>query len=274
MERFRDSVAVVTGAASGLGRALSEELGRRGAVVLVSDLDEAGARAVAEGISAAGGRAFAAALDVRDAEAVQKLITETAAAHGRLDYVFNNAGLAVSGEVRDLGLEHWHKVLDVNLWGVIHGVHAAYPLMVEQRSGHIVNIASLAGLVGFPSSIPYVASKSAVVGLSLSLRTEGEALGVKVTAVCPGFVQTAIFDSGTYVRSQMKDVVRLVPFKMMPAPAAAEAILRGVSRNQAVIVFPFYARFLWWLTRIHSSLASPIHRKAIGGFRKRRREAV
>src|SRR5215218_918636 len=155
MSPFRDSIAIVTGGASGIGRALCEELARRGAVVVVTDVNEAGARSVAESIASEGGRASSKAVDVRDAEAVKRVVEETAAAHGRLDYMFNNAGLAVTGEVRDLSLEHWRKVVDVNLWGVIHGIAAAYPLMVRQRSGHIVNTASLAGLLGIPRSSPY-----------------------------------------------------------------------------------------------------------------------
>jgi NAD(P)-dependent dehydrogenase (short-subunit alcohol dehydrogenase family) len=265
MNRFQDAVCVVTGGASGLGRAVCEELGRRGAVVVVADVNEAGAREVASGI---GGKATAAGLDVRDAGAVRRLIEETAAAYGRLDYVFNNAGIAVLGEVRDLTLEHWRKVLDVNLDGVIHGVSAAYPLMVRQGSGHIVNTASLAGLAGFPTSIPYATSKFAVVGLSLSLRAEAEELGVKVSAVCPGFVQTAIFDAGTYVGSRKEDLLAQIPFKIIGTAEAARAILRGVERNQAVIVFPFYARLFWWLTRLHPGIAGLLHRKTVRDFRK------
>jgi NAD(P)-dependent dehydrogenase (short-subunit alcohol dehydrogenase family) len=116
---FQNAVAVVTGGASGLGRALCEELARRGVVVMVTDLQEEGAHAVAAGIVAAGGRASGAALDVRDAPAFERLLDDTIAAHGRLDYLFNNAGLATAGEAQNLPLDVWRKVLDVNLWGVI-----------------------------------------------------------------------------------------------------------------------------------------------------------
>lgn len=265
MNPFQDAVCVVTGGASGLGRALCEELGRRGAVVVVADVDEAGAREVASGV---GGKATAAALDVRDAAAVRRLIEGTAAAHGRLDYLFNNAGISVLGEARDLTLEHWRKVLDVNLNGVVHGVDAAYPLMVRQGSGHIVNTASLAGLAGFPIATPYATSKFAVVGLSLSLRAEAAELGVKVSAVCPGFVRTAIFDAGAYVSSRKEDLLAQIPFRMIDAAEAARAILGGVERNRAVIVFPFYARFLWWLMRLHPALAGVVHRRSVRDFRK------
>jgi NAD(P)-dependent dehydrogenase (short-subunit alcohol dehydrogenase family) len=266
---FRDAVAVVTGGASGLGRALCEELGRRGARVVVTDVQEAGARAVAETIVAVGGRATAAALDVRDAAAFERLLDETVAAHGRLDYLFNNAGLAASGEAQELALEHWRKVLDVNLWGLIHGATAAYARMVRQGSGHIVNIASLAGLAGMALGAPYATSKFGAVGLSLTLRAEGAGLGVKVTAVCPAYIRTAIFDNGTYVRSTKEGMLSLIPFKFVEVDAAARAVLRGVERNKAVVVFPFYARLLWWLTRLSPSIAVAVNKDTARAFRKR-----
>jgi NAD(P)-dependent dehydrogenase (short-subunit alcohol dehydrogenase family) len=267
---FHDAVAVVTGGASGLGRALCEELARRGARVVVSDVEEAGARAVAEGIVAAGGRATAAALDVRDAAAFERLLDDTAAAHGRLDYLFNNAGLSAAGETQNLSLEHWRKVLDVNLWGVIHGATAAYARMARQGSGHIVNISSLAGLASMALGSPYATSKFGVVGLSLTLRAEGIDLGVKVSVVCPAYIRTAIFDHGTYVQSSKEGMLATIPFKFMEVDAAARAVLRGVERNKAVIVFPFYARLLWWLTRLSPAIAVAVNRDTARSFRRRR----
>lgn len=268
MSHFHNAVAIVTGGASGIGRALSEELGRRGAVVAVTDVNEAGAREVAAGITAAGGRATGAGLDVRDADAVRQLFESTAAAHGRLDFVFNNAGIAVSGEVQDLTLEHWRRIVDINLLGVIHGAAAAYALMARQRSGHIVNTASLAGLVGFPSATPYAATKFGVVGLSLSMRAEGKDLGVKVSALCPAFIQTGIFDASTYVGSRKEDLLATIPFRILSPAEAVGPILRGVERNRAIIVLPFYARFLWWLFRIHPGLAGLLSLKTIRDFRR------
>lgn len=265
---FRDAVVLVTGGASGLGRALCLELGRRGSRVVVTDVQEEGARAVAEAIAAAGGRATAAVLDVRDAAAFERLVGDTLAAHGRLDYLFNNAGLAVAGEARDMTLDHWRQVLDVNLGGVLHGCAAAYPRMASQGSGHIVNVSSLAGLAGMAMSAPYATSKFAVVGLSLTLRAEGADLGVKVSAVCPGFIRTAIFDAGTYVGLKKEGLLSLLPFGMMDADKAARALLRGVERNRAIIVFPFYARLLWWLGRLSPGLSVLVNRKVARDTRR------
>jgi NAD(P)-dependent dehydrogenase (short-subunit alcohol dehydrogenase family) len=267
---FQDAVAVVTGGASGIGKALSEELGRRGSRVVVTDLQEAGARAVAEGIVKAGGRASASALDVRDAAAFERLLDDTLAAHGRLDYLFNNAGLAAVGEAQSIPLEYWKKVLDVNLWGVIHGATAAYARMVRQGSGHIVNIASLAGLAGAALSAPYSASKFGVVGLSLTLRAEGADLGVKVSAVCPAYIKSAIFDNSTYADATQEGLRALIPFKFLEVDVAVRKLLQGVERNRPIIVFPFYGRFLWWLTRLRPQIGVDVNRKTARAFRRRK----
>jgi len=164
-------VAIVTGGASGIGRALGAALVRRGDHVVLADVEGAAAIEVAEQLTALGpGAATAAALDVRDAAAVAALVTGTAEQRGRLDLMFNNAGIGIGGPAEELSLAHWDRAIDVNLRGVVNGVHAAYPVMLRQGSGHIINTASLAGLLPTPGSAPYGATKWAVVGLSLSLR--------------------------------------------------------------------------------------------------------
>ncbi|HEX4497481.1 MAG TPA: SDR family oxidoreductase [Thermoanaerobaculia bacterium] len=267
---FQNAVAVVTGGASGIGRALCEEMGRRGAIVVVTDIQAEAARAVAEGITAAGGRASAAALDVVDPAAFERLLDETIAAHGRLDYLFNNAGMAAAGEMQTIPLDLWHKVMDVNLWGVVHGARAAYARMVPQGSGQIVNVASLAGIGGMAIGSPYAASKFAVVGLSLTLRAEGADLGIKVNAVCPAYIQTRIFENGAYAGTSAEGVKSLIPFKFVDVDVAARKVLRGVERNKAMIVFPFYAKLLWWSTRLHPALAVNVNRKTARAFRRRK----
>jgi NAD(P)-dependent dehydrogenase (short-subunit alcohol dehydrogenase family) len=272
MSPFKDKIAIVTGAASGIGRALGDELSRLGALVVLADINNDGVEQAAAAINQQGGRATAAPLDVSRAEDVRALVDQTIAAHGRLDYIFNNAGIGVAGEVRDLTLEHWRRIIDINLWGVIHGASAAYAAMVKQGFGHIVNTASLAGLIGSPMMTPYATTKFAVVGLSSSLRAEGEAFGVKVSAVCPGFIQTGIFAAGTYVRLRREDIEAKVPVKLLGTEQAARRILRGVARNKALIVFPFYARLVWWLQRLNPSLVMPLARKTVKEFRAGRTE--
>lgn len=271
MSDFAGRVALVTGAASGIGRPLAEALGRRGAIVVAADLNGGGAKAVADAIAAQGGRAEPAAVDVAREADVAALVESVVARHGRIDYLFNNAGIAVGGEVRDLRVAQWRRIVDVNLFGVIHGVAAAYPRMVAQGGGHIVNTASLAGLGPFPTMTPYSTTKFAVVGLSLSLRAEAAALSVRVTAVCPAFAQSGIYAAAEVANADAKQLFGRLPFTPIPAERAAERILHGVARNEALIVFPFYARVLWWLGRVNRALLAPLHRRMLADFRAIRR---
>ena len=244
---FRNCVAIVTGGASGIGRALCEDLAERGAVVVAADIALTGA----------------AHLDVRNAAAVQNLVEDTVRTHGRLDFMFNNAGIGVSGEVRELTLEDWRTVIDINLMGVIYGTRAAYTAMLAQHSGHIVNIASLAGLIFPPGLAPYDTAKAGVVALSAALRVEAAAFGVRVSVVCPGFVETAIYENAIGVKRDKQEVMDSIKLPIMPVKDAARAILRGVERNQGTIVFPAHARVLWRLSRMHPALLRPLWRKVL-----------
>jgi len=273
MDHFKDKVAIVTGGASGIGRALCKELYHRGAVVVVADINAEEAGQAASTITAAGGRARASHLDVSRAVDVQKLVGETASQYGRLDYMFNNAGIAMCGEVRDMDLEHWRRILDVNLWGVIYGTNAAYQVMVKQGSGHIVNTASLGGLIPEPMATAYATTKHAVVGLSTSLRAEAAKLGIKVSVICPGFVQTRALNASAYVGVNREGAIsEMSSMKMMDAADCACVILRGVERNKAIITDTALTRFLWWFYRLHPSILAPFLQKGVSDMRAWRLE--
>ena len=194
LRTYRDAVAIVTGAASGIGAALARGVASRGARVVLADRDAD--RACAEAARLPEGRGTGRALDVRDAAAVEAVVGETFAAHGRLDYLFNNAGIAVGGETLSFSVEDWHDAVAVNLLGPVYGIAAAYPRMVRQGFGHIVNTASMAAFMATPLASPYGATKSGVVALSRALRLEAEAYGVRVSVLCPGVVRTPILESG------------------------------------------------------------------------------
>jgi len=249
-------VAIVTGGGSGIGEALCRELARRGAQVIVADIDGEGARRVAATITQAGGQASACTVDVSRELDVRHLIEQTADKHGRLDYLFNNAGIVIEGDARDLTIDHWRRVLDVDLYGVLYGMLAAYPIMAKQGFGHIVNTASADAFFADPGNAPYCTAKHAIIGLSLSLRLEGMDLGVKVSAVCPGYVRTNIFENAFVVNMPAKAAMHGrareqaadLPRRMMTPDRAALVILKGVARNKPVILFPAGIR---WARRIY-----------------------
>jgi NAD(P)-dependent dehydrogenase (short-subunit alcohol dehydrogenase family) len=273
---FAGQVAIVTGGGSGIGAALVRALTARGATVVIADIDEVGAKSVTDSVRLDGGSVSTAVLDVRDSAAVADLVNQTAAEHGTLDLMFNNAGIAVGGLVEELTLDHWDRVLDVNVRGVVHGVHAAYPLMLRQGHGHIVNTASLAGLVPGPSLAPYAAAKHAVVGLSLSLRAEGASRGVRVSAVCPGFVDTPLLGRvnpglpQTEAGANAAALARLLG-RLYEADPLAQDVLAGVERNRALIVAPRSARIAWRMTRYAPGLTM---RTIISGVRRGEAEAA
>lgn len=248
---FDGANAIVTGGASGIGLAMSQRLTELGAKVVVADID----RELGERSAASIGSEFCH-VDVADPDSVKELVNSTAERHGCVDYLFNNAGIAVIGTVQDTPLEDWYRVLDINVRGVVHGIHAAYPLFIEQGFGHIVNTASIAGLIPCPGLVAYSASKHAVVGMSTGLRAEAAKHGVKVSVVCPGFVRTPILDNA-FVHGQSRDEVANKANKTPwadPADVARE-ILIGVKRNKAIIV----------VTR-HGKVLNQLHRLLPGAF--------
>jgi NAD(P)-dependent dehydrogenase (short-subunit alcohol dehydrogenase family) len=252
-------VAFITGGASGIGAALSDKLATAGTQVWIADRQIQAADGLAQRLRAKGATAHAVELDVRDPDAFQRAIDETVRAGGRIDYLFNNAGIGIGGEVDSLTLDDWTDIIDVNLRGVIHGVQAAYPLMIRQGSGHIVNTASMAGLITTTAQAGYTATKHAVVALSKAMRVEAATHGVRVSVLCPGVVRTPILTGGQYGRN--KSVSRENQLKLgealrpMDADVFADKALRGVLRNEAIIVIPRWWKALWYLERLSPALS-------------------
>lgn len=274
--RYAGRAAIVTGGASGIGRALGAALVDRGAHVVLADLDSDGAKVAAEELGASarrGGSVVGVGLDVCDRAAVEALVDEVAVRHGELDLMVNNAGIALGGESHLMPAEHWDRTIDVNLRGVVHGVVAAYPRMVAQGHGQIVNTASMAGLAPTPLTAAYTMTKHAVVGLSTTLRPEAALHGVQVTVLCPGAIETPILDkgppadllappAGTLTSRQFLDMMRMRP---MPADRFAAQAMRGIERNRAIVIVPRSGRGLWYLQR-----ASPGAVRLVGRLLARR----
>jgi len=274
MSRWTDQVVLITGAGSGIGRALAIAFARHGAKVTVTDLDGAAAERVA---AQCGASARAVELDVRDAAAVEREVRACVDAGGRLDVMVNNAGIGVGGETYELGVAHFDRVLDVNVRGVVHGVMAAYPRMVKQGSGRIVNVASLAGLGPAPFLTAYSMSKHAVVGLSTSLRAEGAGLGVSVNVLCPAAVETPLLDADNPAdlprpswRPDLRAFLTKLAGPPYPVDRLADDALVALARNRGVIVLPGRARALWRLGRLAPWLVEKGSIDAVAEVRKRR----
>lgn len=250
---FLGRSAIVTGGGSGIGAAMGRALVEAGAHVTLGDIDLAAAERVAAELTAAGpGMARAVHLDVTDAAAVQRVVDTVASDHGRLDLMFNNAGISLGGETELLTLDHWDSIIDVNIRGVVHGVAAAYPLMVRQGSGHIVNTASMGGLMAAGLLTSYVMTKHAVVGLSLALRSEAAAKGVGVTAICPSAVDTPILDKGAIGKFHGRDFFLKGQGVRRPHDPAvlAREVLAAIRDDKALLVTPRTARLTWLFGRL------------------------
>lgn len=267
LRTFQGAVAIITGGASGIGRALGEELAARGCEVILADLQLEMAEQVAADIRANGGKASAHNLDVTDAAAVESLVTDTIERCQRLDYMFNNAGIALNGKFEDYELSDWRRTIDINLMGVVHGVRAAHQQMSKQGFGHIVNMASLAGIFPWPTTIAYTATKHAVVGISTALRAEFADTGIRVSVICPGTILTPMIKNGaspdrwvgTYSREKL-DAFFQGASGMEPDVFARKAV-DAVAKNKAIIVLPGGYKMLWRINRLSPVLAIGLSQK-------------
>jgi NAD(P)-dependent dehydrogenase (short-subunit alcohol dehydrogenase family) len=252
-------IAFVTGGASGIGAALATKLVDGGAEVWIADRQIGAAQELAQRLDGGGAKAHAIELDVRSYSSFERAVAEVVQQSGRIDYLFNNAGIGVSGEIDSYTLDDWNDVFDVNLRGVVHGIQAVYPIMIRQHSGHIVNTASMAGLVASPGLGSYTATKHAVVGISKALRVEAERHGVQVSVFCPGVIRTPIMTGGQYGRMNISDEKVLKKFWERLRPMApevfAERALRAVLRGDAIIVVPGWWKAWWYLERLSPALS-------------------
>jgi NAD(P)-dependent dehydrogenase (short-subunit alcohol dehydrogenase family) len=271
---FNEATAIVTGGASGIGQALARELAKRGCEVVLADRQIQLAGEVASGIRASGGKASALEIDVTDYAAVERLVLETTERTGRLDYIVNNAGIGIGGNVRDYTIQDWNQIVDVNLRGVINGVQAAYPIMIKQGFGHIVNTASMAGLIPSPAVVAYSTTKHAVVGLSKSLRAEAASVGVYVSVLCPGVIRTPILEGGRYGRMSTEippETMRELWEKLRPMPADVFAYkaINAIAKNKAIIVVPLWWKLFWWINRLSPSLGITLAERNFQSVQKR-----
>lgn len=249
---LRGRVVVVTGAGSGLGRCLVLEFARAGARVHGIDLHGDRAQALQAEAEATGLPVVGHQADCADGTAVEALATGILAAEGRVDVVVNNAGVCVGGRAECIPLADWKWVTDVNWWAAVHGIRAFLPGMLARGSGHIVNVASMAGLVSLPGVVPYCATKAAVVALSESLAIEVASAGVGVTVVCPGSLRTRVLADGRLnLPGGFRDtLIRLMARWSGSPERAARRIVRSVRWNRPYVLIPGELWPLWILRRL------------------------
>jgi NAD(P)-dependent dehydrogenase (short-subunit alcohol dehydrogenase family) len=268
-------IAFVTGGASGIGAALATKLVDGAAEVWIADRQIGAAQELAQRLNSGGAKAHAIELDVRSYPSFENAVAKAVQQSGRIDYLFNNAGIGVSGEIDSYTLDDWNDVFDVNLRGVAHGIQAVYPIMIRQHSGHIVNTASMAGLVTSPGLGSYTATKHAVVGISKALRVEAERHGVQVSVFCPGVIRTPMMTGGQYGRMNitgLSDEEVLKKFWERLRPMAPEVFagraLRAVLRGDAIIVVPAWWKAWWYLERLSPALSMRFAKVALKRLRE------
>ena len=239
MRNLRDRVAVVTGAASGIGRATAIVLAERGADLALADVDEVGLQQTARQIEHLGRRVTTHRVDVAARPEMEAFVAAVAEAHGRVHVVVNNAGVSVTAPFEQHSLEDFEWLMGINFWGVVYGCKLFLPHLKAAGEGHIVNISSLFGLIGLPTQSSYAASKFAVRGLSESLRTELAPLNIGVTSVHPGGINTNIVKSSRFVEErpgQKAKIVRAFDRNGMSPERAGQKIVQGIECNAARVL--------------------------------------
>jgi NAD(P)-dependent dehydrogenase (short-subunit alcohol dehydrogenase family) len=262
----------ITGGASGLGRALAARYGRDGWRVCIGDIDDVGGAATISGLRRAESDARYLRCDVTREEDLAAAAAWLVAHWGGVDVVVNNAGVAVAGGIADIPMTDWQWIVDINLLGVVRGCRVFTPLLRRQGGGHLVNVASMAGLIHAPLMAPYNATKAAVVALSETLRTELAADHVRVSVVCPAFFRTAIAESARASDARIDGLARRLVGSARRGPEEiADLVCAGIARGDFHILTHREGRLAWLLKRyaptpFYAGLMQRLSRRMLGGF--------
>lgn len=258
MQGFAGKVAVVTGAGSGIGQALAIELGRSGASVAISDIDRDGLKVTEDRLTAIGAKVKSDRLDVTERERFLHYADEVKDHFGKVNQIYNNAGIAHTGDVEVMPFKDIERVMDVDYWGVVNGTKAFLPHLIASGDGHVINISSLFGIHAVPGQSAYNSAKFAVRGFTEALRMEMQIAGhpVKVTTVHPGGIKTAIARNAT--AAEGLDQAGLAEFfdKKLASTSpekAAQVILEGVAKNKARVLVGMDAKIIDAVVRLTGS---------------------
>ncbi|MFN8545591.1 MAG: SDR family NAD(P)-dependent oxidoreductase [Candidatus Binatia bacterium] len=270
-------VALVTGAGSGIGRETALALGRAGATLVLCDVDADGLERTARDARALGRHVATHLVDVARREQMEVFAADVHGAHPAVDILVNNAGVGLGGRLVETPLADWEWLLGINLWGVIHGCHYFVPPMVQRgRGGHVVNVASAAGIAASSLLAAYSTSKFAVFGLSEALREELHPHGIGVTTVCPGIINTPITATSrlrgvTALPGARERMIADYQRRNYGPDRVAAAIVRAIGRNTSVLPVSPEAWFIYLVKRASPALAAWIGRtltaRTLRGFR-------
>jgi short-subunit dehydrogenase len=258
--RFEGQRALITGAASGIGRSTALELARRGYTVGLVDIDGAGLATLAEEVRSAGGEAHTFQADLASPEAIEMLARDVVGALGRVDLLLNNVGVAVVAPLLEISEEDWDWILNINLRAAVRLTRALLPGMIARGSGQVAFTASMAGLIGAPGMLAYSTTKFALVGFAEALRLDVIDQGIDVTVVCPGYVRTNLHRATRYKNDGFSRLLDAPPsWYGVSSERAAYKIVNAIAARRPLLVFGV-EKFGWWLKRLWPAAAFAIAR--------------
>lgn len=269
MKRFQTKTAVITGAGSGLGRTLAVGYARRGFKIGIVDINDAGSQETLELVQKAGGQGHVFHADVTDPGAVKEMAEHycTLWKSEGVGLLVNNAGIAVAGAVGEVALEDWKKVIDVNFWGMLYGCHEFIPRMKAQGGGHILNIASMAGILALTDMAPYNTGKAAVISLSETLKVEVAPYNIGITVACPLFFNTGLLDTLKTTTPWIGEVAQISFDNGLSVDTVAEKLITAVEKGKLYELVMVVGKLFWMNKRIipglYYSLSALLHRKGV-----------
>ena len=254
MKKYPNKRVVITGAGSGLGRALSLEFAKLGWKIGIVDINDAGSEVTLKMVEQAGGKGEVFHADVTDPNAVKAMADHFFSTWRGVDILVNNAGIAIGAAVGDVPLEQWRTIVDINFWGMLYGCHEFIPKMKAQGGGHIMNVASAAGLLSLISMSPYSVTKAAVISLSETLRMEAAPYNIHITVACPMFFNTGLLDDMKTTDPWIAEVAKTAFLVGHSAEVMAKKLIKAVEQDKLFVVPMIYGKLLWLNKRLTPSL--------------------